>query len=836
MKIEECYRYKSLSDMMLFKYNMVHTTRKDDVFSDEPMLISESLANSFKHSSEVLNALIERIISNINTEFEDLKPFIPDFKYKDEIISIKRPLPETLWVRYDGFRKENGIFYSELNYDKPCAQRECSFNSKVEDAFGDNFDNDIYETIRRTCLKEFPDKDEVNIAFLTAPSRYEETHLAIYLKDILEDSKHSFILVGPDNFDVLDDKVYVFGKPIDVIIRLYPTEFLYEVRHFEQILKLHDLGKVLILNDPRVIIGQCKSLYAYLWKLLDSKDCRISEAEAKVIKAVLPRTEILKVDNFYKAFNDKDKYVVKPVFGRYSIDVFIGKLHNEEEWKESLEYVKKEMDNKTFILQEFSEIDAETAPYYDGRFSYDVEAFGNYGVFLSGNKFIGSCIRWNDDYLTEEESTWISSVKVKRTSCMEVIKPKLDLDSLTKKLVLEHGFTGIYAKNYNYLSDDVILMDKSKVEELKLATEKLACIFKKTTKLIYNNLDLYADILGIEELKETIKREYTDNIIFLGRMDWMLDKYDNLKLLEINAETPAGILESIVIDNYYYESVKNNNGLKVTPINNELPKLIKLQFYKILKDLKAKNNISTVAIVAATYYEDWYTINSIYEAINVKDTEEAQGNDIEIIVGSIYDIEVREDQCYLYGKKVDCFYRFYPLDWFFDPTYEVEAIGELINKSIFSINPVSSIIPQSKGFFSAIYELLKYDFYNEEEKKLITKYIPYTTFDPTSLKNENYVVKPLLGREGSNIKLSYQLDHMPDYDCVFQETVKGATLKFTVKCNTGTWSENLYPIIGTYIVGDSFAGIYTRVGSKITDSICMYSPLYTVEREGETTV
>ncbi|GFP74167.1 glutathionylspermidine synthase family protein [Clostridium fungisolvens] len=822
--------YKSLSDMMMFKYDMVHTTRKNDVFADEPAFISEALANNFKKSSEILNTLIERILNGINKEFEDVKPYIPDFKYKDEIIAIKRKLPETLWVRYDGFRKEDGIFYSELNYDKPCAQRECSFNSTFENAFGDNFDKDLRSVFKRICTEEIPDKKELNIAFLTAPSRYEETHLAMYIKDLLEDSKHFFILAGPDNFNVVGDKVYAFNKQIDVMIRLYPTEFLYEVRDFEHILRLHDNNKFLILNDPRVIIAQSKSLYAYLWALAEDKDSRLSELEINVITSVLPKTEILSEDNFYKALREKDKYVVKPVFGRYSIDVFIGILHDEAEWKESMKYVEEQMQYKKFILQEFCEIEMETAPYYDERFSYDVEAFGNYGIFLSGHDFIGSCIRWNDDYLTEEESTWISSVSINKSPQLRIISPNIDMEALKKEAILEHGFTGIYAKNYEYLSKEIIVMEDGKVQELKDATEKLASIFKKTAKLIYNNLDLYGDILGIQNLEETIKREFTDELIFIGRMDWILDKYGNFKVLELNAETPAGVCESLVIDKLYYDRIICDNGLKVNRINDKLESLIKDQFYKILEDARRKKTVNTVAIVSATYYEDWYTINSIYDAVKGEYIKENKDTRVKLLIGSIYDIEVKDEQCYLYGNKIDCFYRFYPLDWFFEPQYEVEAIGKLINKSIFSINPTWSIIPQSKGFFSAIYELLKYNFYDEKERMLIKKYIPYTTFDPTTL-NGDYIVKPLLGREGDKVRLSYELDQLPDYDCIFQETIKGATHKFTVKSNLSTWKENLYPIIGTYIVGDTFAGAYTRVGSKITNNICMYSPLYTMEGE-----
>jgi hypothetical protein len=117
--------YEKLSDKFLFQYFMLHSKRKDNIYSKNPFYITNEEYRQFVDTSIVLNGLVLRIINNINSTFSDFIEYIPDFKYKEQILNLKRPFQNVFWVRYDGFlKKDGGIFYSEFNYDKPCAERE----------------------------------------------------------------------------------------------------------------------------------------------------------------------------------------------------------------------------------------------------------------------------------------------------------------------------------------------------------------------------------------------------------------------------------------------------------------------------------------------------------------------------------------------------------------------------------------------------------------------------------------------------------------------------------------------------------------------------------------
>ena len=793
---------------------MVHSTRKNDVFTKEPFYLEECYHNIFNETSIILNNLINRIIGGINSEFKDLIPYLPDFPYKKEILALKNPIAPLLWTRYDGFVKSDGtgIFYSELNYDKPCAQREIMVmeslvNSKenINNGFLEKFKNSIYNI----CEDYFKDKENFTIALLSSSSRTEETHLMMLFNELFQNEKFKFVICNNTNFQYIDNSIHSFGEKIDVIVRLYPTEYLNEVSCFPEMLKLFEEGELLLLNDPRVIIGQCKNLYSYLWKLIQKGDSRLSKPEIDVIKKSLPYTELLNIDNIQKAIENKEKWVIKPVYGRYSIDVFIGKLYSKDEWSECIEYIIQASKNgKYFILQEFCEIREDIVPYFNGIFNWSVKAFANLGVFISLEDYIGTCVRFNPSYLTEEENTWITPILYKK-EYLKIINTDIDYRSFVSSLI-KYGFCGSYYNTSKYINTNPLILDRNKYEELKDLTNKMAVIFKKVQSFAKDNISLYKDVLNLGYLEEVIKNSNTEELCLLGRMDWLLDNNGVFKILEINSETPAGVCETMYIAE---ELLKNfNTKLNLKNINGEFKEKVLAQTNKMIEEYSKVKEIKSIAIVGSLYYEDWYTINTIKVILS-----ELKG--ITVTLGNIYDLKVGEEgEVSLYGNKIDALFRYYPLDWL--EYKETEDLGRLRialeNNKVISLNNTNSIISQNKIFFVLIYELLKFNFFNEEEAALIQKHIPFTALEANKIKTNDFIVKPILSREGKGIILSRDILDIEEFKegYIFQEYIFSQTLN------------NKYPVFGTYICGNEFSGLYTRLGSEITDMSCMYIPTY----------
>lgn len=810
--------YKSLTHKLLFDYYMIDSRRKDSIFSPAPFYLEKQIAENMRFSAEILDTLVQRIVKNINTDFSDFTSFIPDFNYKKEILNLRVPLGPVFWTRFDGFiREDGGIFFSEFNYDKPCAQREILASeylyakNNVNKGFKKAFVNS-YKGIVREFFKE---NRIFTTAILIDPCHLEESRLSYLYSEILEDSNFHFIPVGPKNLKVIDGELFAFGKEkIDIILRQFPTEHLDEVTDIKSILDLFDKEKILILNDPRIIVGQCKNLFSFLWTLVTSNDYRLTNIEKEVIRNTIPYTIPFKEEYSNEVINNKDKYVLKPIYGRYSEDVFIGILHTNEEWLEVINYVLEK--SNSFILQEFCPIHKDSVTAASKDRLIPKEAFGNFGVYLIDEKVRGFCTRWNESYLTCDESTWITPVGVSENS-LKVINSNLKdrkkvWDKVTDRAMMEYEFTGRYFRNNEYIGLDSLIIDKDKFLELKNVSEGICKIFKKAQKLVVNNIDAFASILGIEGLRNLAVQNYTDSLVFLGRMDWCLNSRGQWKFLEFNSETPAGLVESMHIS----KIIKEELNIKYENPNEYMVDLLKNQFHKIIKDYEKVKEINNIAILTSTYYEDWYNTSSIYNAV--------KNLPYNITIGSIFDVKVQDDKLYLYGKPIDAAFRYYPLDWFLKDGSE--QILKALEFNTLSINPPHTIITQSKAFLALVFELKSQGFFSDAESRLIDKYMTETSFNVEALNSIDICIKPLLDREGNGILLGCDVFEEPEYDFVFQKREDIRPLDYVQYYTTGKDKKLLYPIVGTYIAGDKFCGVYTRLGELITTSSCIYAPIF----------
>ncbi|MCX7746758.1 MAG: glutathionylspermidine synthase family protein [Clostridia bacterium] len=813
---------RKITEKILFDYYMVSSNREDEVYSPFPFYMDKNIFEEMVHSTLVLDKLTGRIIRKfIENPHEDLF-YMGDFPFKGEILNCGVPLAPFFWVRYDAFyREKGGIFFSEFNYDKPCAQREILVsevfnplndpNIRFKEAFINGF-----EMIWKKYGHQ--NKKRPRVAILVDPGHFEELHLAYLYISLLKPLGYDFIIAGGENFSVYDEKVFVFNAEVDVILRQYPTEFMHEISHFEEILNLYKKGKVLILNDLRAIIGQVKSLFVYLWELVDKKDSFLSVEEAEVIKKTVPYTRIFDPGILEEAKSHKNLYVVKPMYGRYSKNVYIGCMVGQEEWERLLVEVIKS--NQTYILQEFCPIKKENVLRPVGSSYTEEEAFGNFGIYLTCGEITGICVRWSTDYLSLDDIVWISPVGIREKSLkvnQNILKAReAKWEEINDKAAFTYGYTGGYTGARESFSLDTLEIKEDMYKELVEATRKMVQVFKKTTRLVQENSQIFCPLLGISDsLSSLVKQEITKGLVFIGRFDWGVDVTGQLKLLELNSETPAGLMESIHLSGL----IKENLGIDQYNPNGMLGQKIRNCFTGILNDYLKVKEVQSIGFVTSHHYEDWYNTTVLYEL--VKDLP------YRFILGEVTGMQVIDGKTYLGGVPLDAVYRYYPLDWFDqDPFFE--GVVDTFHKGTLSINPSSTFICQSKAFFALVWELLEQGFYCGEEVEYVKKYIPKTALEPKKLKTKDYCAKPYFGREGQEIEFSFRKPGIffENENYVYQERVDLQAIRLNVHSVSKSFAEILYPVIGTFIVGDDFGGIYTRAGGRVTNKWAVYLPSY----------
>lgn len=813
----------SYTEDVLFNNYMVSAYGEEYVHSQIPFYFEKDVYDKITYYSEVINNLSLKILKDINGRHKKLLDYFDDFQLKSNIFNLECEISPMYWTRYDTFiDEENNVKFAEFNYDKPCGQKEMHLAGKLE------FNGNINKNFIDNLIKEFlliateycNSNEKINVGFLMDPCHYEELHHSYYFKHIFQNTNINIVQVGPNNLSVIDGEVYAYSQiKLKIILRLFPTEFFYEIRNIEEILEVFNKGNVLIINDPRIIAIQAKGFFAYLWELVKSNSELISNEEKTVIESCIPYTELFDETKIESVLKNKNECVVKASLGRYSQEVYIGKLYDYPVWKEELKNIINI--KKMHIIQQLIHIrqDYTYAPDIN-NINTPMLAYGNFGTYIMRKKVKGFLVRWGTKLITDDYSTWMNPIGVDE---FPIKLKKLDIkdrkelyEKLCENLAFGYGFTGEYTNIHEAISLDILTLENKLYEEIVFASERFCSILEKIYKTIQSNIDIFGPILGIpEDLYRIVKNTTVSHLCALGRIDFCIDNESNLKILEFNSETPAGIIESLEINSF----IKREFSLDYKNPNEKFREKIKLILKKIIEDIEIKKVVKNIAVVTCWYYEDIYNTNIIAEILK-------EFKNYNIIFGNVYDLKVKEDKIYLYNEEIDAIYRYYPLDWFYYDR-NMRFLIEPLSKGDYLINPGHTIITQSKVLFAFIYEILGKGIISYEDEQFVLKYIPYTTMEKDKKLSYDYLIKPYLGREGQNIQMNYDESNIEmDDEVIFQDRINIRPIKqkiySTLKCDECF----KFPIIGAYITGDKFSGIYTRMGDIITDKNAVYISTY----------
>lgn len=815
-------KQRELTEKLLFDYFMISSFREDEVYSPYPFYISKEIFEAMVDSALTLNGIVLKIM-DAYLEKPDAPPFqMAEFPFMDRILSLNCSLPPFFWARYDVFvREDGGIFFSEFNYDKPCAQREIAVSDILQPHGNPNthFETAFRDYFKQICKNIFDKNEKTGVVILVSPFHDEEVHLAHFYMDLLHDLNCNFVIAGTDNIYVKDNMVWAFDQKIDIILRQFPTEFLHEIEDLDKILQLYENGNVMIVNDPRVMIAQTKRLFAYLWDMVHQDSPFLTAKEKDVIRKTIPFTYLFEGADVSVLEQQREALVIKAVYGRYSEQVYIGCLYTQEEWSELIQEVAKS--GEPHIVQQFCKIKRDEVLQYNGEAFVQNEAYGNIGIYLSKNEFVGTCVRWSPDYLSSDDFVWVSPVGVKErtisiTNMTDESNQQSIWQTVNDKAAFQNGFTGGYTGVQQSFSLQSLILDKDCFEEIKTATERLLSIFNKTTDYVLQNHELLCPILGISDSISNMLKEHPHlNGGFVGRFDWVFDSIGNLKLLEFNSETPAGLMESIVLSSL----ILKETGQDFFDPNENMKALIKQRFLDITREYEKKGPVKTIGIVSLAYAEDWYNTQLLYEII--------QDCNYHFVNGEVSGLVEKNGKLLLYDQPLDAVYRYYPLDWFDkDPYYK--GIINAFSKGTCSINPPASILSQSKAFFALVWELLKIGFYSKQESQLIEKYLPFTSLDPHDFPNNDYCAKPCFGREGEGVHFSILNTKKQDdkSDLIYQQRIEIQPVNLQLNYSFGNEKINAYPILGAFVIGDQYGGIYTRAGGIVTDQWAVYVPTY----------
>ncbi|MGE5404298.1 MAG: glutathionylspermidine synthase family protein [Candidatus Saccharibacteria bacterium] len=789
-----------------------------EAFYPEPTRLHPELYSQMTGAARVLNNLVNRLLRDYLADPALHGAFsLPEFPFRESVLSLKRPLVPFFWARYDAFiREQGGIFFSEFNYDKPCAQREMMASEQLGGG-GQNPCSGFADSFRNALIQIW-DKHGDNVSpptvgILIDPAHIEESHLALLYADLIKPLGWETFSVGGRNLEIDSQGVKAFGRYLDLIIRQFPIEFGQEINDFSGLLKLYDNYKVLILNDPRAIVPQSKGMFAYLWRLVEDDSSYLTPVETQIITSTIPYTRILRLEDQDELLSNRDQWVIKASYGRYSEEVYIGTMHSPTEWEEVVRYVLESA--KEHVMQEFIPIKETVAERFAWGGPVQTSAFCNYGVYFTSDEITGVCARWSPDYLSEDDSGWFTPIILSSDPVPELYARFYQVGSSEQRLanaevisrqLEEMGFPLEQPDDIQAFTVDPFILNRGFYQEIRDTTDRMACLLNRAAQLARQNLDLFGPLLGIPEiLYDLIHRDQSPWLTCFGRFDWGVDVTGRPWLFEINSDTPGG-LEAIQLNKI--ASAVYDGFLDP---NQEFPTLLRTGFFDAIGHPKASSTVVGL-ITSMDSQEDIFNLHQFASHIEVPG--------LKFIMGDISDLKAAE-KLLLNNRVIDVLYRYYPLDWMAERADALELLDSLA--TIQFINPASALIPQSKAFLAMVHQLVREGFYSMEESQFITDHIPVTQL---VWPNRPCVIKPYFEREGTGVCFSEwlskeELNDLADEEVVYQDPVEIRPFVTAVRSSRGLERVSGYPVLGSFLINDRFAGIYTRIGGAVTDPLAV---------------
>ncbi len=413
---------------------------------------------------------------------------------------------------------------------------------------------------------------------------------------------------------------------------------------------------------------------------------------------------------------------------------------------------------------------------------------------------------------------------------------------------IEGFWHDLYAMEYALW--DVKQEISESIKCIRQATERIGHLFYKTASLLRQLDDETLLQLGFpSEALSYIRLQTIPYESVIARLDLAVID-ENVKLLEVNADTPTFIKETFYVNGKVCVAfgLQDPNG----GCEEELRKAIQAAVSSSFRSL-GKKGMPNVVFAAhgehdedrltTMYLQELYGLPSQYMSLNQLRlvSEPIMENGKVVVERGLYDDK---------GEKIDVLYRqTYPIEHLIldeDPVSK-ERVGQLVmklvkEKELAIINPPSAFLLQSKAIMALIWGLHEeeHPFYTEEEHHWIHTYFLPTYLDEDAFQQQGmaYVKKPSFGREGDTVEIYKGTGEKMEEDLhktyedslpIYQQFIE--LPKMVVRTEQG--EKHVHYMYGCFYVNGQGSAIGIRAGRQITDNESYFLPVGLKKEEGE---
>jgi glutathionylspermidine synthase len=329
----------------------------------------------------------------------------------------------------------------------------------------------------------------------------------------------------------------------------------------------------------------------------------------------------------------------------------------------------------------------------------------------------------------------------------------------------------------------------SEIDELESATAELHEMCIKAAEHVISN-KMYDRLMIPPHAIPLIERSWeNDEPSILGRFDLAYDGHSPPKMLEYNADTPTALLEASVIQWFWLK----DRFPEADQFNSIHEKLI-----DGWKELKQYRDEPLYFGCAKDTPEDLGNLEYL------RDTAIQAGIKTKLVHVEDLGFDSVSNRYVDTGDNViESIFKLYPWEWLMN-----EFFGRYLGQSgIMMIEPAWKMILSNKGILPILWEL------NPRHPNLLE-----ASFDADHF-SDNYVSKPLLSREGANIRI-----HRNGLSRESEGSYGGNGLIYQELAKIPSLAGN-YPVVGSWVIYGEPAGIGIREDSdEVTTNTSRFIP------------
>ncbi len=328
----------------------------------------------------------------------------------------------------------------------------------------------------------------------------------------------------------------------------------------------------------------------------------------------------------------------------------------------------------------------------------------------------------------------------------------------------------------------------SEIEELELATNNLHEMCLKAVQVVIDD-DRFDEFQIPPAFRDWIRTSWDhDEPTLYGRFDLAWDGRSAPKMLEYNADTPTGLFEAAVVQWNWLEAVHP----RCDQFNSIHERLI-ARWADWMEDDETR-----ISFAATDGHEEDFG-NVTY----LRDTATQAGITTEYLPMSAIGFDPRHNS-FVNAENIpiDCLFKLYPWEWMLQESFA----PRLLTASTRWIEPPWKMLLSNKALLVVLWEMFPH-----------SDYLLPTSWQPLS---GDYVRKPILAREGSNIQVVQRGRTVRETDGPYANQ-PAIYQKYHPLLQSG----ESFAVLGSWIVGDTACGLGIREDlNPITHDLSRFIP------------